>query len=136
MRPAGVSAVLVVPQWAGLPLPPPPPPQSLPPKNERILRVGMTPLQRQYYKWILSRNFKELNKVGEGGGTCARCVCVCGRGREHASAGILLVCGGLLMRYQLARAGSARRPDAARPPRCHTLRAPAPSSRCSTSSRS
>lgn len=39
-------------------------PQSLPPKNEHILRVGMTPLQRQYYRWILSRNFKELNKVG------------------------------------------------------------------------
>ncbi len=36
--------------------------KSLPPKNERILRVEMTPLQRQYYKWILSRNFKELNK--------------------------------------------------------------------------
>ena len=39
------------------------PVQSLPPKNERILRVGMTPLQRQYYRWILSRNYKELNKV-------------------------------------------------------------------------
>ncbi len=37
--------------------------KSLPPKNERILRVPMTPLQKQYYKWILSRNFKELNKV-------------------------------------------------------------------------
>ena len=37
--------------------------KSLPPKNERILRVEMSPLQRQYYKWILSRNFKELNKV-------------------------------------------------------------------------
>ncbi|PSC73016.1 CHROMATIN REMODELING 5 [Micractinium conductrix] len=36
--------------------------KSLPPKNERILRVGMTPLQRQYYRWILTRNFKELNK--------------------------------------------------------------------------
>jgi SNF2 family DNA or RNA helicase len=36
--------------------------KSLPPKNERILRVEMSPLQRQYYKWILSRNFKELNK--------------------------------------------------------------------------
>jgi SNF2 family DNA or RNA helicase len=32
--------------------------KSLPPKNERILRVDMTPLQRQYYKWILTRNFK------------------------------------------------------------------------------
>lgn len=37
--------------------------KSLPPKNERILRVPMTPLQRQYYRWILTRNFKELNKV-------------------------------------------------------------------------
>lgn len=36
--------------------------KSLPPKNERILRVQMSPLQRQYYKWILSKNFKELNK--------------------------------------------------------------------------
>ena len=42
--------------------------QSLPPKNERILRVGMTPLQRQYYRWILSRNYKELNKVRWVGG--------------------------------------------------------------------
>lgn len=40
--------------------------KSLPPKNERILRVEMSPLQRQYYKWILSRNFKELNKGGIG----------------------------------------------------------------------
>lgn len=39
---------------------------SLPPKTERILRVEMTPLQRQYYKWILSRNFKELNKGVKG----------------------------------------------------------------------
>ena len=37
--------------------------KSLTPKNERILRVEMSPLQRQYYKWILTRNFKELNKV-------------------------------------------------------------------------
>jgi hypothetical protein len=43
--------------------------KSLPPKNERILRVEMSPLQRQYYKWILTRNYTELNK-GEGvGGT-------------------------------------------------------------------
>ena len=27
--------------------------KSLPPKNERILRVDMTPLQKQFYKWIL-----------------------------------------------------------------------------------
>ena len=37
--------------------------KSLPPKNERILRVEMSPLQRRYYKWILTRNFRELNKV-------------------------------------------------------------------------
>jgi len=37
--------------------------KSLPPKNERILRVDMTPLQKQFYKWILGRNFRELNKV-------------------------------------------------------------------------
>lgn len=37
--------------------------KSLPPKNERILRVDMTPLQKQFYKWILGRNFQELNKV-------------------------------------------------------------------------
>eukprot|EP00198_Chlamydomonas_reinhardtii_P013917 XP_001703254.1 chromodomain-helicase-DNA-binding protein [Chlamydomonas reinhardtii] len=42
--------------------------KSLPPKNERILRVDMTPLQKQYYKWILTRNFKELNKSSRGGG--------------------------------------------------------------------
>ena len=38
--------------------------RSLPPKSERVLRVPMTPLQRQYYKWVLGRNFKELNKKG------------------------------------------------------------------------
>ena len=37
--------------------------KSLPPKNERILRVDMTPLQKQFYKWILGRNFQELNKA-------------------------------------------------------------------------
>lgn len=36
--------------------------KSLPPKSERILRVDMTPLQKQYYKWLITRNFKELNK--------------------------------------------------------------------------
>lgn len=37
--------------------------RSLPPKKECILRVEMTPLQKQYYKYILSRNYRELNKV-------------------------------------------------------------------------
>lgn len=43
--------------------------KSLPPKNERILRVDMTPLQKQYYKWLITRNFKELNK-GEAPAGC------------------------------------------------------------------
>lgn len=55
--------------------------KSLPPKNERILRVEMTPLQKQYYKWILQRNFKELNK---GEGRLGPCCCA-------AAAGLLLL---------------------------------------------
>lgn len=58
--------------------------KSLPPKNERILRVDMTPLQKQYYKWILTRNFKELNKSELAGGGRRRRAVVLGaasRGR-------------------------------------------------------
>ncbi|CAK9238133.1 unnamed protein product [Sphagnum jensenii] len=40
--------------------------KSLPPKIERILRVEMSPLQRRYYKWILERNFHDLNKGVRG----------------------------------------------------------------------
>ncbi|EPS67001.1 hypothetical protein M569_07775, partial [Genlisea aurea] len=40
--------------------------KSLPPKIERILRVEMSPLQKQYYKWILERNFRDLNKGVRG----------------------------------------------------------------------
>lgn len=40
--------------------------KSLPPKIERILRVEMSPLQKQYYKWILERNFSDLNKGVRG----------------------------------------------------------------------
>lgn len=40
--------------------------RSLPPKIERILRVEMSPLQKQYYKWILERNFQDLNKGVRG----------------------------------------------------------------------
>ncbi|GMH36548.1 hypothetical protein BSKO_04416 [Bryopsis sp. KO-2023] len=42
--------------------------KSLPPKRERILRVEMSPMQRQYYKWVLGKNFEELNKGASGGG--------------------------------------------------------------------
>lgn len=51
--------------------------KSLPPKNERILRVEMSPLQRQYYKWILTRNFKELNKVSPMAVLTAHRACSC-----------------------------------------------------------
>ncbi|KAF8403596.1 hypothetical protein HHK36_011700 [Tetracentron sinense] len=40
--------------------------KSLPPKIERILRIEMSPLQKQYYKWILERNFQDLNKGVRG----------------------------------------------------------------------
>jgi hypothetical protein len=99
--------------------------QSLPPKNERILRVGMTPLQRQYYKWILSRNFKELNKVGRGcpgWGAVLLCVCMClhagtdvlGKGRMRGCTSAWKEC--LLVATQAPRqpmqADAARWPEA------------------------
>ncbi|PAA74399.1 hypothetical protein BOX15_Mlig003098g2 [Macrostomum lignano] len=36
--------------------------KSLPPKTESILRVEMSRQQKQFYKWILTRNYKMLNK--------------------------------------------------------------------------
>lgn len=42
--------------------------KSLPAKVERILRVDLAPLQKQYYKWILNRNFAALNKGVKGEG--------------------------------------------------------------------
>ncbi|XP_053672247.1 chromodomain-helicase-DNA-binding protein 1 [Anopheles nili] len=40
--------------------------KSLPSKVEQILRVEMTSIQRQYYKWILSKNFDALRKGMKG----------------------------------------------------------------------
>ena len=40
--------------------------KSLPAKVEQILRVEMTKIQKQYYKLILTKNFKELNKGAKG----------------------------------------------------------------------
>jgi len=37
--------------------------KSLPAKVEQILRVEMSKVQRQYYKWILTKNYKALAKV-------------------------------------------------------------------------
>jgi superfamily II DNA/RNA helicase len=38
----------------------------LPKKVERILRVEMSSMQRQYYTWILARNFEALSKGSRG----------------------------------------------------------------------
>lgn len=51
--------------------------RSLPPKNERILRVDMTPLQRQYYKWVLTRNFKVLLLMLDFSSVCLLLLCCC-----------------------------------------------------------
>ena len=37
--------------------------KSLPMKQERILRVELSPLQKRLYKWILTRNYMELNRT-------------------------------------------------------------------------
>ncbi|XP_038857182.1 chromodomain-helicase-DNA-binding protein 2 isoform X2 [Salvelinus namaycush] len=40
--------------------------KSLPAKVEQILRVDMSAVQKQYYKWILTRNFRALQKGTRG----------------------------------------------------------------------
>lgn len=40
--------------------------KSLPAKVEQILRVEMTTIQKQYYKWILTKNFEALLKGTKG----------------------------------------------------------------------
>ncbi|XP_066991707.2 chromodomain-helicase-DNA-binding protein 1 isoform X2 [Anabrus simplex] len=40
--------------------------KSLPAKVEQILRVEMTSLQKQYYKWILTKNYNALRKGAKG----------------------------------------------------------------------
>src|SRR5262249_22972358 len=42
--------------------------KSLPAKNERILRVEMSALQKEYYRWILARNVEALNRGQRGAG--------------------------------------------------------------------
>uniref|UniRef100_A0A4W5NSN6 Chromodomain helicase DNA binding protein 1 n=1 Tax=Hucho hucho TaxID=62062 RepID=A0A4W5NSN6_9TELE len=44
--------------------------KSLPAKVEQILRVEMSAIQKQYYKWILTRNFKALSKGTKGSTSC------------------------------------------------------------------
>ncbi|XP_010185133.1 PREDICTED: chromodomain-helicase-DNA-binding protein 1-like, partial [Mesitornis unicolor] len=40
--------------------------KSSPAKVEQILRMEMSALQKQYYKWILTRNYKALSKGSKG----------------------------------------------------------------------
>lgn len=40
--------------------------KSLPSKTEQLLRVEMTSIQKQYYKWILTKNYKALAKGLKG----------------------------------------------------------------------
>ncbi|XP_031564506.1 chromodomain-helicase-DNA-binding protein 1-like isoform X2 [Actinia tenebrosa] len=40
--------------------------KSLPAKVEQILRVEMSSIQKQYYRWILTKNFRALNKGLKG----------------------------------------------------------------------
>ncbi|XP_063820138.1 chromodomain-helicase-DNA-binding protein 1 isoform X5 [Pseudophryne corroboree] len=40
--------------------------KSLPAKVEQILRIEMSASQKQYYKWILTRNYKALSKGHKG----------------------------------------------------------------------
>ena len=57
--------------------------KSLPGKTEQILRVDMTSQQKQYYRWILTRNFKALSKEKGMFCTCFMvfcalwCFCTC-----------------------------------------------------------
>ncbi|XP_045481869.1 chromodomain-helicase-DNA-binding protein 1 [Harmonia axyridis] len=43
--------------------------KSLPAKVEQILRVEMTSIQKQYYKWILTKNYNALRKGVKGSST-------------------------------------------------------------------
>ncbi|XP_078696084.1 chromodomain-helicase-DNA-binding protein 4-like isoform X5 [Branchiostoma floridae x Branchiostoma belcheri] len=40
--------------------------KGIPAKSEFIVRVELAPMQKKYYKWILTRNFEALNTKGSG----------------------------------------------------------------------
>lgn len=46
--------------------------KNMPTKSEFIVRVELSPMQKKYYKFILTKNFEALNSKGGGGGnTCS-----------------------------------------------------------------
>lgn len=44
---------------------------SLPGKSEKIIRVDLTPLQKQLYRYILTRNYRDLKRTQEAAGNRA-----------------------------------------------------------------
>jgi len=40
--------------------------QNMPSKSEFIVRVELSPMQKKYYKYILTRNFEALNAKSGG----------------------------------------------------------------------
>ena len=40
--------------------------KSMPSKSEFIVRVELSPMQKKFYKYILTRNFEALNAKGKG----------------------------------------------------------------------
>lgn len=40
--------------------------QNMPSKSEFIVRVELSPMQKKYYKYILTRNYEALNPKGAG----------------------------------------------------------------------
>ena len=57
---------------------------NLPSKMERILRVELSPLQKQLYKWILTKNFKELNKGNSKPSSLLNVLCELKKASNHA----------------------------------------------------
>ena len=48
--------------------------QSMPSKSEFIVRVELSPMQKKYYKFILTRNFEALNPKGGGQQVIVFCI--------------------------------------------------------------
>lgn len=45
--------------------------KSMPTKSEFIVRVELSPMQKKYYKYILTKNYEALNSKGGGGNACS-----------------------------------------------------------------
>ncbi|EMS14369.1 chromodomain-helicase-DNA-binding protein, putative [Entamoeba histolytica HM-3:IMSS] len=50
--------------------------KSLPPKKERILRVELSPIQKQYYRWIITKNSDALKKAVQQQKTSLMNICM------------------------------------------------------------